>query len=73
MAGDVSLTGANAGLTLGANIVSGNVTVDNNPSLAVVKANIISATLACSGNSPPPVNSGQTNTAAAKTGQCAAL
>ena len=73
VAGDVSLTGASAGLTLGANTVSGNVSVDNNPSLAVVKANMIFATLACSGNSPPPTNSGQTNAAAAKTGQCAAL
>jgi hypothetical protein len=70
--GDVSRTGATAGLTVGANAVSSNVRVDNNPSLAVIKANTIFATLACSGNSPPPTNAGQPNTAAAKTGQCAA-
>jgi outer membrane protein assembly factor BamB len=73
VAGDVILTGAAGGLTLGANTVSGNVRVDDNPSLAVVKANTIFATLACSGNSPPPTNAGQPNTASAKTGQCAAL
>ena len=73
VAGDVTLTGENAGLTLGANTVSGDVRVENNPSLAVVKANTIYATLACSGNNPAPTNAGQTNTAAAKTGQCAAL
>lgn len=73
VAGDVTVSGSTAGLTLGANTVAGTVRVDNNPSLAVVKANNISATLACSGNTPPPTNSGQTNAAAAKTGQCAAL
>ena len=73
VAGDVSLTGASAGLTVGANIVAGNVNVHDNSSLAIVKANSISATLACAGNSPPPTNAGQTNTAAAKTGQCAGL
>ncbi len=73
VAGDVSLTGATTGLTVGGNAVSGNVTVSNNPSLAIVKANTIFATLACAGNSPSPTNSGQPNAAAAKTGQCAAL
>jgi outer membrane protein assembly factor BamB len=73
VAGDVRLTGATAGIIFGANIVSGNVNVDNNPSLAVVKANTTFATLACSGNSPPPTNAGQPNIAAAKTGQCTAL
>jgi outer membrane protein assembly factor BamB len=73
VAGDVSLTGGIAGLTLGGNTVSGNARVDNNPSLAIVKGNTIFATLACSGNTPPPTNSGEPNTAAAKTGQCAAL
>jgi hexosaminidase len=73
VAGDVSLTASMAGLTLGANTVSGSVRVDNNPSLAIVKGNTIFATLACSGNSPAPTNSGQSNTAATKTGQCTAL
>jgi hypothetical protein len=73
VAGDVSVTGAIAGLTLGANNVSGNVRIDNNPSLAIVKANTIYATLACSGNTPPPTNAGQINTAAVKTGQCATV
>ncbi len=74
VAGDVSLTGNTAGLTLGANIVSGNVTVDNNTvGTDVVKANTIFRTLACAGNTPPPTNAGQMNTAASKTGQCSAL
>jgi hypothetical protein len=74
VAGDVILTANTAGLTLGANIVSGNVTVDNNTvGTDVIKANTISKALACAGNSPPPINAGQTNTAASKSGQCTSL
>ncbi|MFN2607027.1 MAG: hypothetical protein ABR511_03890 [Acidimicrobiales bacterium] len=74
VAGDVILTANTAGLTLGANIVSGNVTVNNNTvGTDVVKANNIFKALACSGNSPPPTNAGQTNTAGSKSGQCSAL
>ncbi|MDQ2825393.1 MAG: hypothetical protein M3Y04_00245, partial [Actinomycetota bacterium] len=74
VAGDVSLTGNTAGLTLGANIVSGNVTVSNNTvGTDVVKANNIFKALACAGNTPPPTNAGQLNTAASKSGQCASL
>ncbi len=72
IAGDVVLTG-NAGVTLGGNLVSGNATVNNNTGNVVVKANTVFRTLACTGNNPPPVNAGQPNTAATKTGQCAAL
>ena len=74
IAGDVRLSGNTGGLTLGANTVSGNVTVDNNTvGQAVIKANHVFKTLGCAGNNPAPVNNGQTNTAAAKTGQCSGL
>lgn len=74
VAGDVSLTGNSGGLTLGANTVSGNVTVDNNTvGTPVVKANNVFKTLGCAGNNPAPVNNGQPNTAATKTGQCSGL
>ncbi len=74
VAGDVSLTGNSAGLTLGANFVSGNVTVSNNAvGTDVVKANNVFKALACAGNSPAPTNAGQPNTAGSKSGQCAAL
>lgn len=45
VAGDVILTGNTSGLTLGANIVSGNVTVDDNAGTTVVKGNTILRTL----------------------------
>ncbi len=74
VAGDVSLTGNSAGLTLGANFVSGNVTVNNNTvGTDVVKANHVFKALACSGNNPPPINAGQPNTAGSKSGQCSSL
>jgi hypothetical protein len=74
IAGDVRLTSNTGGLTLGANTVSGNVTVDNNTVGApVVKANNVFKTLACAGNNPAPVNSGQANTASTETGQCIGL
>jgi hypothetical protein len=72
-AGQVVLN-ANLAVTFGANIVSHNVTVNNGgPGATVLKANTVFGTLACAGNSPAPVNAGQANTAAAKTGQCAAI
>ena len=74
IAGDVRLSGNTGGLTFGANTVSGNVAVDNNTVGApVIKANNIFRTLGCAGNNPAPVNNGQVNTAATKTGQCAGL
>jgi len=74
VAGDVVLTGNTAGLTLGADIVSGNVTVNNNTgSTDVIMANTIFKVLACSGNNPAPTNAGQPNTASSKSGQCASL
>ena len=72
-AGDVNLTG-NLAVTFGANIVSRNVNVSSNgPGATVVKANSIFGALACAANNPAPTNAGQVNTAASKTGQCAAL
>ena len=73
LAGDVNLTG-NLAVTFGANLVSRNVNVNSNgPGATVVKANNIFGTLACAANNPAPTNAGQVNTAATKTGQCAAL
>lgn len=72
-AGQVTLTG-NRAVTFGANIAYHSVAIDNNgPGNTVVKANTISGTLACAGNTPAPTDSGQPNSAGAKTGQCAAL
>ena len=74
IAGDVRVSSNSGGLTLGANIVSGNVTVDNNTiGTTVVKANNVFKTLSCTGNNPAPINGGQPNTAATKTGQCSGL
>jgi hypothetical protein len=72
-AGSVILTG-NLAVTFGANLVSHDATINNNgPGNAVVKANTVFGTLACSGNNPLPTNADQTNAAGAKTGQCAGL
>jgi len=72
-AGDVNLSN-NLAVTFGANAVSNNVNVNNNgPGNTVIKANTVYQVLACAGNSPPPTNAGQVNTAASKTGQCATL
>ena len=56
-----------------ANRVAGNVSLTSNAAGVTVAANIVSGTLACSGNVPPPTNAGQPNTAGTKTGQCAGL
>ncbi len=72
--GGVSLTSGSGGLTLGANLLAGNVTVSSNSvGTPTVKANSVVGTLACTGNNPPPVNAGQPNTAVAKSGQCTAV
>lgn len=68
------LTSNTGGLTLGGNVISGNVTVDTNTvGTAIVKANTVFKALGCAGNNPPPVNNGQVNSAASKTGQCSGL
>lgn len=76
IAGGVALMSNGVGVRLGNNAIAGNVTVNSNTGGAnLVKGNNIQAgSLACSGNSPPPSNAGQVNTASAgKTGQCAAI
>jgi hypothetical protein len=74
IAGDVRLTGNTGGITLGGNVISGNVTVDTNTiGTTIVKANSVFKALGCAGNDPPPVNNGQVNSAASKTGQCSGL
>ena len=76
----VVVSGAGVPLTIGdpsagcaGNRVAGNVSLIGNTAGVTVAANIVSGTLACSGNNPPPTNGGQPNTAGAKTGQCAGL
>ena len=72
-AGHVNLH-ANVAVTFGANGVSHGLNVDNGgPGNTVIKANTVLQTLACAGNSPPPINSGQGNRAQSRTGQCAML
>ncbi len=75
VSGDMILFGNTGGLTVGANILSGSLVVDNNAvGTDVVKANVIIGILACTGNKPPPINGGQPNRARrGKTGECAAL
>jgi uncharacterized repeat protein (TIGR01451 family) len=72
-AGTVSLT-TNLAVTFGANSVSHPATIDNGgPGNTVIKANTFLGPLGCTGNSPAPINAGQPNTAASKTGQCTGL
>jgi hypothetical protein len=75
VAGDVIVDSNRVAVTVGNNTVSGTMTVVNNTGNApVVKANTMSrGALVCSGNVPAPTNAGQANSAAGKTGQCAAL
>jgi hypothetical protein len=72
-AGEVNLT-ANLGGTFGANTVWHNATITNGgPAATVIKANSVLGILNCTGNTPAPINAGQTNTGGTKTGQCAGL
>jgi hypothetical protein len=77
----VSLTNNTAGAELGYNRMNSSVTFNNNagggpfPSDVAphVEANVVGSSLACSGNSPAPINEGRRNSAPSKTGQCATL
>jgi hypothetical protein len=77
----VSLTNNAAGAELGSNRVNSSVTFNNNagggpfPSDVTphVEANVITSSLACTGNNPAPTNQGHPNSAASKAGQCATL
>jgi hypothetical protein len=60
------------------NNVGGSVLVQNNKTLAgpndFIAANIIGGSLVCSGNTPPPIDSGFPNTVGgSKVAQCAGL
>ncbi|MEW6154022.1 MAG: choice-of-anchor D domain-containing protein [Actinomycetota bacterium] len=73
IAGHVVMS-SNLAAMFGANTVSHSATFDGNgPGNTVVKANTMFGALGCAGNDPAPVDAGQPNTAAAKTGQCASL
>lgn len=68
------VTAHTAGFTIGSNLVSGNVTAnDNAVGTGAIKANNIVKALFCAGNDPPPVNAGQPNTAVTRSGECAPL
>jgi parallel beta-helix repeat protein len=72
-AGTVSLA-TNLAVTFGANAVSHAATFTNGgPGNTVIKANDFLASLACTANTPAPVNAGQPNTAPSKTGQCTGI
>jgi hypothetical protein len=81
IASAVSLTDNTKGLDLRSNTLRSTVTVNNNAgggpfpidANPVVAANKVSSTLACTGNSPAPIDDSQPNTAPYKTGQCATL
>ncbi|HJV08471.1 MAG TPA: hypothetical protein VJ653_02290, partial [Acidimicrobiales bacterium] len=73
VAGGISLTGNTSGLTVGSNIVTRDVVVNNNAGAIVIKGNTVGGTLGCTGNNPPPTNAGQVNSAGTKGGQCAGL
>jgi YVTN family beta-propeller protein len=71
-AGNVNLIG-NDTLTVASNTVSGNLTVNNGgPGATLIRSNNVLGTLACSGNTPPPMSTrlNQRNTAGARSGQC---
>jgi hypothetical protein len=80
VAGAVDLTGSSAvrlGDPLAAcapNAVVGSVTVTGTVGPTVIAGNVITGSLACSGNDPAPVNNGEPNVVLGpKTGQCAEL
>lgn len=75
MSGGVNVSGNAAAVILGSNKVTRDMTVNNNTGPVTIKANtIVSGSLGCAGNAPPPGYAGQLNTASGgKTDQCAGL
>ncbi len=80
IAQSVNVTGNTGGLSVGVNSIGANLIANSNKiGASIIKANKIGGSLACTGNSPlpinsqPPSNTPQTNSAATKTGDCAAL
>jgi hypothetical protein len=76
--GGVSITGSTESVALVDSTFRGGVTVAGNSSTGdvapVIAANEINGSLACSDNTPAPINLGESNSATgAKSGQCAAL
>jgi uncharacterized repeat protein (TIGR01451 family) len=80
--GSVSLSGNTGGVEVGHNSISGGLSLVNNSGTGPfplddnrpeVEGNSITGALSCSGNVPGVTNDGQINTAASKSGQCAAL
>ncbi|MFB6397891.1 glycosyl hydrolase 53 family protein [Polymorphospora lycopeni] len=69
-----SVTLGNPVLGCGRNTITGPVTVTGTLGWNVIAGNSITGPLACSNNTPPPVNNGSTNTATGpKSGQCRSL
>jgi hypothetical protein len=73
VSGDLLVIGGKEAVTLGANNVRGNLTVNGNRTASpiVLAANTVAKRLSCSANTPAPAGGG--NTAAVKAGQCAGL
>jgi hypothetical protein len=73
----LTVTSNTGGYEIWNNQISGATTVSSNTSTdpgeeSEIKANRISSSLACVGNTPPPTGGGNT-TSGAKTGQCTLL
>jgi len=68
------LTDNAGGLVFGSNHVRGSQTVDANQGGPVVlQNNVITGTLSCAGNNPPPTNNANTNIAGSQAFQCSGL
>ena len=70
--GGVSLSGNTAGVRLQATRVAGTAQVFNTRGATIVGGNNVGGWLQCSGNNPVATNGGHPNTAAGRTGECAA-
>ncbi|MGI8801942.1 MAG: DUF11 domain-containing protein [Solirubrobacteraceae bacterium] len=76
--GSVNVSGNTGGVEVFGNTIKGSLSVDNNRGASPfadgtpeVEGNTVGSSLACAGNTPPPINEGMTNTVTgAKLGQC---
>jgi hypothetical protein len=73
VAAGAAFVGNTGGVILAGNTLAKGLTVTDGQGVTLLRANILFGPLACTNNSPAPVNGGQTNSAPSKTGQCAGL
>jgi hypothetical protein len=78
--GSLTVTGNQGGAEVFGNTIGGSVSVKNNlgasplaDAAPEVEGNTVIGPISCLGNTPPPVDDGLVNRAAAKLGQCAGL